>query len=97
MTYIAAAYTCPVYLDEDVVRGFEFWDGALFVFDFERGFKDKGKVLVLGISIGNDCGILSLEDEWLLLHSTTPPSHSPSHSPLPFPCWSRSAGCRTPC
>lgn len=43
--YIAAADSGPVDGDEHVVRGVEFWDGAVFEFDFVGRFEHEGEVL----------------------------------------------------
>ena len=49
------------------MRGFEFRDGALFVFDFEGGLKDEGEVLELesiGISTGSAARGLPRRKAW---------------------------------
>lgn len=43
--YIAAAYPGPLDGDEHVVRGVQFWDGAVFEFDFVGRFEHEGEVL----------------------------------------------------
>jgi hypothetical protein len=43
--YIAATDPCPARLDEDVIRGFELGDGAVFEGDVAWGVEDEGWVL----------------------------------------------------
>ena len=46
--YITTADTRPGDLDEDIIRGFELWYGAVFVLDLALLFEDEGKILRLG-------------------------------------------------